>query len=103
MVGKEKGPVWYWLRVGFWVMIVGIIMYFLLNFNPFSSTLIYRIWTALYSLMLIPLFFVVILSVVHLRMYKEKAFARTSLIISSLFLILYIIMSILFAAFRGGF
>ncbi len=86
----ERGFIWYGLRASFGVMILLL----LVNIIAMGSV-------PLIIALVILIFFTLVVSIVHLVKYKNKAFAIVSLIISSL-LILLMIIALLAAGMSSG-
>jgi hypothetical protein len=78
---KERGLVWESLRVSFWAMI-GFWIFFMIA--PFSDFLLGTMWMGV-------TLFNFIISIIHLTEYKEKRFAITSLVFSSIFLFFFLL------------
>ena len=88
-MGKNKKFVWYGLRIGFWVMIIGWTVITLLRFAGISywKNIGIAITGLIYSIASI---FVFVTSIVHLTKYSQKAFAITSLVISFIMILLWV-------------
>lgn len=84
MKESEKGFVWYWLRIGFWVMVVSLIVGYL----PKEYSLLFWIIAIVQCISVV---FTFVLSIIHLVKYKPKAFAVTSLVISSILFLLFVL------------
>lgn len=84
MKESEKGFVWYGLRIGFWVIVVSLIAGYLLNED---SSLFWFVAI----IQIISIVFTFVLSIIHLVKYKPKAFAVTSLVISSICVLLLVL------------
>lgn len=76
---EKKGFVWISLRISFYLMIFLLVLSFFVSFS------------ALNFIFIILLVFAIIMSIIHLFKHKRKAFAITSLVISVLILLFYII------------
>ncbi len=76
---EQKGFVWISLRISFYLMLFLLVLSFFINFAFVNI------------LFLILLIFAIIMSIIHLFKHKRKAFAVTSLIISVLILLFYLI------------
>ena len=87
---KKKDFVWYGLKVGFWVMVgfwlLSVITSVIENENVFAIILSV-FW-------IISIIFTFTISIIHLTKYKTKAFAITSLVLSS-----YLILTALIGLF----
>jgi len=92
---EESTLVWYLLRGSFWIMIA---VYFLLMLMPVNSnqdTYQYKIMIGITLFWMASIVFCFICSIVHLNKYEEKAFAIVSLVISSLFMLLGLLVTLL--------
>jgi len=78
----EDKKVWNMLRIGFWSMIGLVIIMYL----PFIYLLNIIAYLAYFFIACGSVIFTFVMSIIHLKQYKQKAFAITSLIISSIFL-----------------
>jgi len=86
---QSKGVVWYGLRISFWTMVL-----LWLGFAIISPTA-EEYWqggTILFTLIWCGSgIFCFVTSIIHLTKYKKKAFAITSLVLSSYFILTFII------------
>jgi len=82
-VKQSLKSVWTWLRISFYTM-VGF--YFLILISP-----VYEELTILDLTFTLALFSTFVLSIIHLVKYEKKGFAITSLVISSIFLFIFLI------------
>lgn len=85
---EDKNFVWKSLRISFWTM-VGL--WVISMFLGFVSSSVNWFWISLSLIWLVSVIYTFVLSIIHLNKYKEKGFAITSLVISSLFIILNIV------------
>ncbi len=76
---EQKGFVWISLRISFLLMILLLILSFLISHVVFNFVF------------LILLIYSIVLSIIHLFKHKRKAFPITSLVISVLILLFYIL------------
>jgi hypothetical protein len=83
---EKKGFVWWGLRIGFGLMILFALIYFRLfyHFIDVGFSTLYSLFTmnliviSLFSYLLI---FTFVMSIIHLKKYKERKFARLAMII----------------------
>lgn len=86
MVKKEKkGFVWKSLRISFWIMVTNLVIGSLFSQNEYWIVFMEDIMALILSCTVI---FTFVVSIIHLVKHKKKAFAITSLVISSIFLLL---------------
>ena len=92
-MGKEekKKFVWKSLRISFWIM-VGLGVLFMILPYIISSSSFNRVWSFLSIIWVISVLFTFVISIIHLTKYKEKGLAVTSLVISSLFVLIFLIL-----------
>lgn len=78
---KNNQFVWKGLRIGFWIMVATFLISLASNYLPtwFINTISIICYIAI--------LFVFVVSIIHLTKYKEKAFAITALVISSLIIL----------------
>ena len=90
---QQKDFCWHGTRWGFWtatvLFVVSIILAISIAMNPTLSMTL-ALTSSLWALS-ISLFFVMIVSIIHLNKHKQKGFAITALILSSLLLILILL------------
>lgn len=80
---SSKGFVWYSMRISFWAIWATMVLFYVL---PEEGALQYLV--SLIYIIAIPFAFVT--SIVHLCVYKQKAFAIVALVLSSLMLMILI-------------
>jgi|WetSurMetagenome_2_1015567.scaffolds.fasta_scaffold666883_2 hypothetical protein len=88
----KKNFVWYALRIGFYTMIISAIIYFLVkpativlgesHLSPFAFYLLVS------YLFIASAFFTFVISIIHLKKYKEKALAIVSLVLSAIIVLI---------------
>jgi len=76
---EDAGFVWFSLRISFWLMILLFLVSFLINSVVINISF------------LILLFFIIVVSIIHLVKHNKKAFAIAALVLSALLLLFYLI------------
>ena len=90
---NKKTPLWYWLRGCFTVMIlIWVIQAFLIINYGTTESVVGSILSLVWLVVIIATF---IMSIMHLKRYKQKAFAIVALIFSGLLLAMGILGGIL--------
>ena len=81
---EEDKKVWIMLRISFWAMVGFTILIYIFPILWYSTP----IYLTYYVLFIIgSIIFTFVTSLIHLRRYKQKGFAITALVISSLYLL----------------
>ena len=85
-MAKRRDMIWYGLRFSFWLMIALFVISIFLYDNPEDPTTI--IFGLLQSIIII---YVFVTSIIHLKRYRRKGFAITSLILSSILVLIILV------------
>ncbi|MFH1591980.1 MAG: hypothetical protein ABIB47_01290 [Candidatus Woesearchaeota archaeon] len=90
---RKKGFVWYGTRIGFWVVIFGWFVDKIITYTLYEY--IFSIFSTIIGIIiLVAILFTIIVSIIHLTIYKDKGLAISSLLICSVILILTILASV---------
>ncbi len=104
MASKEKGFIWYAVRYSFVALIVSIIfggiVLLLVMQRAEPLWLLVLIYLASFLIVVVPIFNLIV-SIIHLTKYEEKALAIIGIIISALIFIFVSSNVILFAILAG--
>ena len=89
---SKKDFVWSGLRISFWIMICLWLLSFIMeliggNFYYSDSSF----WVGLSVIWFFSVIFTFVISIIHLNRYKEKGFAVTALVISSILILLFLV------------
>jgi hypothetical protein len=84
MEKKQKQFVWNGLRISFWIMIALWGLFTITNYPTENLDILSWVWV-------ISAIATFVLSIIHLVKYKQKTFAITSLVISSIWVFIFII------------
>jgi len=92
---EKKGFVWKSLRISFWVMIVSLI-FGLITFGLLGHLHIDGVRLIVLIVETVSLIFTFIISIVHLKKYKERKLAVIALIVSSIIVFLSLVLFLIF-------
>ncbi|HTZ41768.1 MAG TPA: hypothetical protein VMC07_00990 [Candidatus Omnitrophota bacterium] len=93
----KQSFIWMGLRIGFWTLIGLYVISLAISFiYPKMSLSNNTLLLIIGGIQTLAVFFTFVVSIIHLKKYKNKAFAIVALVISSLFILIFLL------SFLGG-